>query len=94
MALLPRLGAIFDLQHKGLWALVYNTQLLARWCGASFQRLIGVMGPQHHINHLPHQLAATARRIEAARKLAGFQKIAAEVFVGAVIGARGAVEEL
>lgn len=49
---------------------------------------------KHHIDDLPHQLAASACGIEATRKLVCLQQVATEVFIGFIFGARGGLEEV
>ena len=46
---------------------------------------VRIEGGQHHVGHLPQQLAAALHGVVTARDLGGFQKVRSKIFVGAVI---------
>ena len=49
---------------------------------------------QHHVDHLPHELATALNRVIPAGQLAGFQQEQAIILVGAAVRAGRACEEL
>ena len=83
-----------QIQYYGLWISRHDTQLLPWSRAAGLERVIGIVGAEHHVDGLAQELASAARGVESTRDLARFQQVFAVIGIGLAIRALGAGKEV